>query len=234
MLPENVLRDAPWPVVAIWKRAEANKEQWEKWAIAMESAALRKVHIKEAGLYAWGKMEKDSIIGTYSGEVIKKWRGEITDDEKDTLNEELLKKKMTMALEITSSNGYTRIIYGKSMGPPFLQNANDARGLKTATGSYMQNNAKMMEEGALEMTKTMGGEDKWEKTGGWDTLGKNEILWSYGKGYWDAWGSPEMVQKWRETRTLERAVTQARMIEREKRAEEARIHDQRQGKAQAM
>ena len=70
-LPGDVRAEMESDITLVWKCVRG---EWLKWVVVMESAVLRRLDIKELGLYAWGKHPKGGVIGEYTGVVLARFR----------------------------------------------------------------------------------------------------------------------------------------------------------------
>ena len=190
LLPDDVVRDLEGQCVTlVWKWRQG---EWERWVVVMRSAALRSVGIEEDGLYAWGRYARGAVVGTYSGKEVASF----------------VEGRMARARAAASVGTVGRYVLeregpgerrtwvdGEGAGPPYLQCANDARGVYRTSGVQCQNTA-AVEPGTLIMTvrADIGGEERWGRADGWAGVRDQELLWSYGQQYWREWGSEAMKQ----------------------------------------
>ena len=216
-VPSEVAEEMAWPMVLVWREGDG---VWQPWVAVMESAALRKQGIREAGLYAWGAMKKGQEIGTYAGGVAARWDGKEPAGARLDKWRELRRAGNTMIVEVMLEGACSEWIDGSKMGPPFLQNANDARGVKSGTGGAFGNTARCV-NGDMEAMKGMGGAASWTVAMGWAQVARSEILWSYGNEYWKEWGSEAMTRGLQRQAQENRAVAERRLRE----AAEARLRE---------
>ena len=194
----RALREMTASVTLVWRVVNGIEEPW---VIVAESAALRSVRDGTEedegwGLYAWKDFKRDEEIARYEGEVVGEQRGYSERDEEGIAAAlaTLPAAKRDKVLEIATGpkSGRVRLVDGTSAGPPFLQRANDARGLSTPTARQARNTAIMEQDGRMQSLLRAPGERgtsarAWTQmtvNGDWNELMGREILWAYGPKYW--------------------------------------------------
>ena len=60
-LPGDVRSEMGGEVTLVWRCVRG---EWVKWVVVMESAVLKKLKLRELGLYAWGRHAKGGGVGT--------------------------------------------------------------------------------------------------------------------------------------------------------------------------
>ena len=205
-LPGDIRRDMTGEVTLVWRQVRGT---WVKWVVVMESAVLRRANIHETGLYAWGRHAKGGVIGRYEGTILAKFKeGRGRKEAEAGMG---TPGKYVLEREVTST--VREWVDGEHAGPPYLQKANDGRGITKSSGAAWPNTA-ILEPQRLTLTtqRAIGGDEEWGRCelGGWDEMAKIELLWSYGRAYWEAHGSGETKQRLTEAREarLKRAKEQ--------------------------
>jgi len=154
--------------------------------------------------------------------------GEFGEDEKLAMDNAVANYPFKdMLLHLETGRKRIKVIDGAQAGAPFLQRANDARNLESWTGGKLGNTARMNEKGTLQTMRTIGGARKkgtrqgqsnstTQKLESWDCLQKSEILWAYGKAYWEVRPASEVVTNRVRARAQEtRGASNLRNLERE-------------------
>ena len=206
-LRREIIKEMTIPVTRVWKK-EAG--EWAQWVIVMQSAALHEINIVEKGLYAWKQFEENETIGEYTGEIIGERTYDTSIGRENEAKERAIAKhqdlhgnnrRMLVEIEVQGGRRWeVKVIDGENEGPPFLTKANDARKIKTVT-----NTAYMEPGGKLKGGKRkIGGKEAWQycKITKWTDLANNEILWAYGKRYWDRWGQAKSAEEIEEEKLL--------------------------------
>ena len=178
-LGRRALAEVRGEVTLVWKK-KSNSKSRQKWVVVAESAALRRTGAKGGmGLYAWKDFRLNEIIGRYSGEEI---------DKAETLRR--VKAGVDKLLVVERKGGREVAVDGTDAGAPYLQMANDGRGLKDEQGRKVKNSARVDHRGVMRSMRHAGREqgDKWramEGEGGWEAALQRELLWAYGNKYWE-------------------------------------------------
>ena len=189
------LRSMTEPVTLVWKVTSTNRIPW---VIVAESAHLRKSgqeqrnREKQMGLYAWRKFGKDEEIAKYEGERSEVYKKE--DVQARAIAEKRVKGAgvgdMTLEVSVTGKKGERCLINGEQSGAPFLQRANDGRGLTNSAGQPARNTAYVNKWGTMRSARKGDGPGtatRWgtmTAAGGWAQMETREIMWAYGKEYW--------------------------------------------------
>ena len=224
-LTEEVARTMRSRVTLVWKECS---EGWEKHVVIAESACLRAERTRggadgeggggetsgrggEMGLYVWKNVRKERSMGRYGGTTVGKEFRDGDPTAQGRSYAEVERRGLRNVVQMgADGHGRSKLVDGEKMGAPFLQAANDARGLTTAEGRPRENTAKMEgRSGSLTMRVNKEGLGGGGVEVGWEGMENQEILWSYGQGYWAKWGHAEMCE----------ATAQARQKQRGRRKE---------------
>lgn len=138
-LGRSALRQMTRDVTLVWRKKESQGQTTQTpWVIVAESAALRLsgVQGEGLGLYAWKDFDRDDPIGKYSGKVIGEYHAEDLKGRERVVRQYGGSGTPEYLCEIDVEGGRkVRIIDAAAAGPPFLQRANDSRGLTNGRGA---------------------------------------------------------------------------------------------------
>ena len=143
-------------------------------------------------MYAWKDFDRDDPIGKYSGKVIGEFHAEDSKGRERVVRQYGGSGTPEYLCEIDVEGGRkVQIIDAAAAGPPFLQRANDSRGLTNGRGGKLYNTAVMDPDGRLrslrKARRAAGRAAPWahpQPEGGWEQIVQREILWAYGPAYW--------------------------------------------------
>ena len=143
-------------------------------------------------MYAWKDFDRDDPIGKYSGKVIGEFHAEDSKGRERVVRQHGGSGTPEYLCEIDVEGGRkVQIIDAADAGPPFLQRANDSRGLTNGRGGKLYNTAVMDPDGRLrslrKARRAAGRAAPWahpQPEGGWEQIVQREILWAYGPAYW--------------------------------------------------
>ena len=159
-LPEDVKAEMSGEVVLVWKEVGG---AWRRWVVVMESAMLRLGGLEgQRGLYAWGELRAGEAVGSYEGERIMAFKEGDRKAAERRCGERL---QGMYVLEKEVSKVKREWIDGRCAGPPYLQYANDARGMTTEAGRVRVNTGTMDEQLTLRTRVTLGGDEAWAGAG---------------------------------------------------------------------
>ena len=174
-------------VTLVWKKTKSKPR--EPWVVIAESAALRKTGSRGLGMYAWKDFAVGKHIGQYSGEVV----GEAEDagTMAEVERRQAAGADMIVHMRQNCSAPYVAMD-GESGGAPFVQRANDARGLTDTSGKKLYNTVSVDNYGVMRSNRQpcvgkVSNGTRWGKKvpdGGWAEAVRREILWPYRGKYW--------------------------------------------------
>ena len=222
-------------VVCVWKVGEASGTAPQPWVMVAPSAVLRGVtpigDDPGLGLYAWREFERDEKIGDYTGTSL----GLFDAGDEEGASAAVLslpEGQRDKVIEFERRGGRKiELVDGTTASAPYLPKANDARGLRKASGAQRGNTAYLMPGGEMRsLRKRRGGKGtapNWGSLttgGGWEELAEREILWAYGKHYW---GAENMKGGGGSTKTAERKTAPASAGRERSEAERAQASAER-------
>ena len=137
-------------VKLVWQRHGGRERPW---VMVCPSATLQINGVGDGadpglGLYAWRGFERDELIGRYTGESL----GTFAADDREGVRDAVLALpagQQGKVVEFERPRNRVELLDAEHAGAPYLQRANDARGMTDSNGKQLRNTAFMTGDGQL-------------------------------------------------------------------------------------